>query len=302
MANRRQADLGTVLRDLAEDTWDRLEDISAFVQRPEPFNSVRLGETTITDLAMMYLCRYAHTQSFFLQTPANRERFWGTDFEWWLGSAQIGWFRLAIQAKKLDMRKGRYLTLKHPVGGTQQIALLKNYSTQNRATPLYCLYNYDGNVTAADHWHCCQRQFRREELGCSLTPLCRVQRAINRHAKRTFDFMHRCTLTVPWQCLATCPKVIQAFRSAQSQSGVNPFPLLDPRSYYRQLPGFITVGGGADLPLVLRAAEDGQDAVYHQMQTVELGPELNDFYRIGAGFPRSIWVSNLDPNSFEQNG
>ena len=38
---------------LAVDTWNRLRDIKAFSRRPEPFNSVRLGETTITDLAML---------------------------------------------------------------------------------------------------------------------------------------------------------------------------------------------------------------------------------------------------------
>ncbi len=98
---------------LAVETWNRLRDIKVFSQRPEPFNAVRLGETTITDLAMLDLCRQGLTRSIFLQTPQYMESFWGTDFEWWLGSATVGWFRLAVQAKKLDMREGRVPTLRH---------------------------------------------------------------------------------------------------------------------------------------------------------------------------------------------
>ena len=116
MANTPANPLEKALNRLAEDTWIRLRDIKAFSQRPDPFNSVRLGETTITDLAMLDLCRQGLTKSIFLQTPQHKESFWGTDFEWWLGSAATGWFRLAVQAKKLDMRKNRYLNPNPPKG------------------------------------------------------------------------------------------------------------------------------------------------------------------------------------------
>ena len=101
MLNTPRPDLETALEFLAKDTWERLQDIKAFSKRPEPFNVVRFGETTITDLAMMYLCRRQVSETMFLQTPQDRERIQGTDFEWWGGSTGIGWFRLAVQAKKL---------------------------------------------------------------------------------------------------------------------------------------------------------------------------------------------------------
>ena len=118
---------------------------------------------------MLDLCRQGLARSIFLQTPQREESFWGTDFEWWLGSAATGWFRLAVQAKKLDMKTGRYLSLAHETNGVPQITALEDYASQNRATPLYCLYNYSGGVDMDRHWRCCQRTFRAEELGCSLT-------------------------------------------------------------------------------------------------------------------------------------
>lgn len=113
MASTHPSPLEAALDKLAVDTWDRLRDIKAFSQRPKPFNSVRLGETTITDLAMLDLCRQGLARSIFLQTPQHMEICWGTDFEWWLGSAATGWFRLAVQAKKLDMKQSRYASLAH---------------------------------------------------------------------------------------------------------------------------------------------------------------------------------------------
>ena len=228
--------LEAALERIAVATWDRLRDIKAFSQRPEPFNSVRLGETTITDLAMLDLCRLGLTRSLFLQTPQHKESFWGTDFEWWLGSSRTGWFRLAVQAKKLDMKRSRYLSLAHEVNGSPQIKALEDYAARNRATPLYCLYNYSGGVDMQRHWHCCQRPFRAEELGCSLTSPDRIREALNRRGMRTFDFIHRWSSTVPWQCMASCPKVQEAFKEARKPSGLQqesqpvvPFPLVGVR-------------------------------------------------------------------------
>ena len=237
--------LEAALERLAVATWDRLCDIKAFSQRPEPFNSVRLGETTITDLAMLDLCRQGLTRSIFLQTPQHMERFWGTDFEWWLGSRGTGWFRLAVQAKKLDMKQGRYVSLAHKPNGVPQINTLERYASQNRASALYCLYNYSAGVDGRRHWHCCQRTFRAEELGCSLARPSRIRQAIGRVGKRTFDFIHLSNSTLPWQCMATCPRLRDAFNEARKPSGVQreaqpvePFPLIDLPSYYPELPPY----------------------------------------------------------------
>ena len=169
---------------------------------------------------MLDLCRQRLTRSIFLQTPSHMETFWGTDFEWWLGSGATGWFRLAVQAKKLDMKKGRYLSLGHETRGLPQIRILENYAAQNGATPLYCLYNYSGGVDPQSHWHCCQRWFQAEELGCSVTSPARVREALRQRGMRNFDFIHRSNCTLPWQCLASCPKVRDAFDEARKAYGL----------------------------------------------------------------------------------
>ena len=212
MTTSQTATLETVLKNLSTETWNRLRNIRALLQRPEPFNSVRLGETTITDLAMMELCRQGFNRSIFLQTPVHMEKFWGTDFEWWVGSKASGWFRLAIQAKKRDMKRDRYLTLSHDANGMPQIDALEAYADRNRATPLYCLYNYSSWVDSDLHWHCCQRGIKEEELGCSITHTSRIREAINTRGMRIFEFVHEWPGTVPWQCLASCPKVRTGLR------------------------------------------------------------------------------------------
>ena len=131
MAGSHKTALEVALERLSSDTWERLQTIKAFSRRPEPFNSVRLGETTITDLAMMELCRLGLAMSIFIQTPPDKEPHRGTDFEWWVGSENTGWFRLAIQAKKLDMKQQRYLGLGHKINGQLQIDVLERYAKGN---------------------------------------------------------------------------------------------------------------------------------------------------------------------------
>lgn len=93
----------------------------------------------------------------FTQTPKIRETTSGTDFEWWLGSDSTGWLRFAVQSKKLHMQSQWYSTLRHDVNGVLQLDCLEQYAASNRATPLYCLYNYSDHVDPDKHWHCCER-------------------------------------------------------------------------------------------------------------------------------------------------
>ena len=244
--NGPRSELEKALEFLATDTWKRLRDIKAFSQRPEPFNLVRFGETTITDLAMMHLCRHQVSESLFLQTPQHIERKHGTDFEWWIGSPGVGWFRLAVQAKKLNVREDRYKSFSQQTAkGAQQISVLLKYARENRATPLYCLYNFSHSVVEPLHWHCCQRPFAENELGCSVTPARRIQQAINTPGAKTFDFVHSCRVTLPWQCLASCPGAMQALHEGRSPSSPRPFPLFQPESFRPALPPFEPVSGDA---------------------------------------------------------
>ena len=296
MASTHPSPLEAALDKLAVDTWDRLRDIKAFSQRPEPFNSVRLGETTITDLAMLDLCRQGLARSIFLQTPQHMESSWGTDFEWWLGSAATGWFRLAVQAKKLDMKRSRYLSLTHETKGVPQINTLENYASKNRASPLYCLYNYSGEVDGRRHWHCCQRTFRAEELGCSLAHPSRVREAIDRRGKKTFDFIHRCSSTLPWQCMAACPKVRDTFNEARKPYGLQlesqpvvPFPLIDLRSYHPELPPYES---RSRLPRLPRDGVDDEMAGY-DIEVVDYDDSLAEYYNLDVGIPRAINITDL---------
>lgn len=279
--------LETALENLATDTWQRLQNIKAFLRRPEPFNMVRLGETTITDLAMMDLCQRGFSRSIFIQTPPDKERVHGTDFEWWIGSNSLGWFRLAVQAKKLDMRRGRYLGLGHNVGGQPQIQVLQDYADDKKATPLYCLYNYYDYSNMGDpekHWHCCQRPFRPEELGCSIAPASRVSDAIHTRGKRSFEFIHECDQTLPWQCLASCPYVRNALVQGETQANVSAFPLIDPRSYHSELPLFL---GGQQANLFndrMRLPVDqdsvpGIDAEGYAPEIVDFTAEVAEHFR-----------------------
>ena len=300
MASTPGNPLEAALERLAVATWDRLRDIRAFSQRPEPFNLVRLGETTITDLAMLDLCRQGLARSIFLQTPSHKETFWGTDFEWWLGSAATGWFRLAVQAKKLDMRRSQYLSLAHETNGVPQINALEDYAAENRATPLYCLYNYSGSVDMYRHWHCCQRPFRAEELGCSLTASVRVREAIGRRGMRTFDFIHRWNRTLPWQCMASCPKVKDVFNEARKPFGLQsesqlvvPFPLIDLWSYYPELPPYRPLTRLDRLPLPDFSDAVDHDIAAYDIEVINYDDSLAEYYNLDVGIPRAINVTDL---------
>ena len=56
---------------------------------------------------------------------------------------------------------------------------------------------------------CCLRCYPKEELGCTITTIETVEWALEpgQTKRRTFDELHRRKDTVPWRCLATCPRV-----------------------------------------------------------------------------------------------
>lgn len=302
MTGSKKTDLVVALEKLSNETWERLQTFKTFSRRPVPFNSVRLGETTITDLAMMELCRLGLSRSIFIQTPPHIEARRGTDFEWWVGSVNTGWFRLAVQAKKLDMRKEQYLGLGQKVNGELQLDVLERYAKRNRVNPLYCFYNYSSMANNPKYWRCCQGPLEPEQLGCTLTPASRVRQAINTRGKRTFEFMHSYEKTLPWRCMAACPKL--QFPSAQ-RTGALPtqtFPLIDNESFYQALPfGSPTpnrVEGTDTFALTSVSTVDGpfddEDEDYETEVMQFTGP-LTNYYDLEAGLPKSIYVTELTP-------
>ena len=195
--------LDDLLKALAEDTWENLRDAKPL--------SVRFGEETITDTLMLELRRKGFT--VFKQTSLRDEAKYGTDFECWLGSDSMGWVGYAIQAKKLDFGTGTYRNLGHVVKGPnkRQIDILKAYAKQRGMTARYCLYSHTLNVHSS-FLACCSRSFPEEELGCTITPLWTIERAIKTQGGKGFHSLQQHRRTVPWRCLSDVPTVAEFAR------------------------------------------------------------------------------------------
>ena len=239
--------------------WERLGYVRESIKGRGVLGPVRFGEETITDLLMMDLFVQGSTVALFRQTSKPDEAMSGTDFELWLGSERLGWFRFAIQAKKLDLRTDRYASLKQSNVNGPQIDLLEQYAQRKRAAPLYCLYNHTDDADVLDHWHCCTPPADLKELGCSVTPLANIATAIGEWGGKSFDSIHKNESTLPWKCLVSCPKVwslLQVMSEKQFQAPITQeTPLLDPYScYHETLPMVLRM---EDQPAVVRRSERG---------------------------------------------
>lgn len=191
--------LVSTLETLAVDTWERLRDARAL--------GILFGEETITDILLLDLKRKASPRSRVIQTPKSKEKDNGTDWEWWLGSNRRGWIRLAIQAKKLHLEKGKYTTLSHKVGTQLQINLLEKYALANHAIPAYVLYNHLSPSIATKGWNCCDSEIDVRQLACTVTPSSVVRKAIVTLGAKRFIDIHGDPQTIPWRCLAKCKRL-----------------------------------------------------------------------------------------------
>ena len=209
--------LDVLLGTLAQDTWENLREAKSL--------SVRFGEETITDTLLLELRRKGF--KVFKQTSLHDEAKYGTDFECWVGSNSTGWVGYAIQAKKLGFRTGIYQNLGHVVKGPgrSQIDILKAYAKKRGLVARYCLYSHSPSVSNA-FLSCCSRSFPEAELGCTITPPWTVERAIATHGGKGFPSLQCHSVTVPWKCLAVCPRLPYALASKSiSEDGLS--PLLD---------------------------------------------------------------------------
>ena len=257
MPIRSFSELGDLFSSQSTGLWERLGYVRESMKSRGVLGPVRFGEETITDLLMMDLFVQGSTVALFEQTSKPDEAMWGTDFELWLGSDQLGWFRFAIQAKKLDLRTDRYASLTQGNVNGPQIDLLKRYARRKRAAPLYCLYNHTDGADELDHWHCCTPPANLKELGCTVTPLSNIATAIRERGGKNFDSIHRNKNTLLWKCLVSCPKV---WYLLQVKSGnefqvpiIQETPLFDPESCYDET-----------LPIVLRMED--QSAVVRRSE------------------------------------
>jgi len=166
-------------------------------------NKVSLGEDAITSYSLHAIACVGPRNVVFEDTRVN-EATKGCDFELWVGADATGWYRYAVQAKKIEVRSGRYSSLAHKVGSSLQLDILERYATANNAFPMYCLYNY---FPVADSWNCNYPK-EIEQLGCSVTPSSVVRAALRKRGGRSFAHIHKQPQTLPWRCLVKCPNLI----------------------------------------------------------------------------------------------
>lgn len=187
-----------IFENLAFTTWETI--FNAFL------NNISYGEDAITSVNLLSL-RNSSLGDLALQDTRPTESTKGCDFEFWIGSSKRGWFRYAIQAKKITVSSNRYSSLAHQVNGVPQIDILENYSLANRAIPIYCLFNYSKDVSGINSG--CPNYGSARELGCSVTPLRTVRKALKTRGARTFKWFHSRNETLPWSCLVRCPQIVK---------------------------------------------------------------------------------------------
>jgi hypothetical protein len=256
------ASAGQLFERLAQDTWERLEAAHAL--------GISQSEETITDINLLEMARARLPRLRVYKATKAEESEKGFDWEWWIGSRLHGWWRYAVQAKRLESKSGRYRSLRHRVGVRFQIEILEDFARSQGAVPLYCLYNYVDSPVAVAGWQC-NLTVDEPQLGCTLVPLDAVKAAHRPRGSRRFADLHRHRHSLPWRCLLRCPY----FAASSLDSGKHPLASagIEPRKF-------------ADVPQMLRRYEDDADGV-----SAPLDPQ---YYRSElGGYPRRIAVLDL---------
>ena len=271
-----------LLRKLAMDTWENLRNAKKL--------SVRFGEETITDLLMLELRRRGFRT--FKQTPLKKEPKQGTDFECWIGWPGRSWTGYAVQAKKLKYNKkpngkDSYDTLNHKVKsvGMYQKDILKAYAALRGISPRYCLYNHSEKVPPS-FLNCCTRSYPEEELGCTLAPTGRIEWAIAKDRRRTFDAIHQHRDTVPWRCLVLCPAVQMALHRRSSASTGDFSPLVTGETiFHPELPDGLN-----------RLLEQNEESLDFEEFGIGADPRqigLGDQVPVGLIVPNRVFILDL---------
>lgn len=184
-----------LLEKLANDTWERLK-------YGEELNCSQ-SEETITDINLLEIKRARLPDILVSKSDKSQESVTGIDWEWWIGSNSSGWWRYAVQAKKLSKER-KYHKLRHKVGTEYQIDILEKYAKANNCIPLYTFYNYTDSNTLHQNWHC-NLDFEKEQLGCTVVPIDIVRQAFQIRSDKSFASLHNNKRSLPWRCLVKCP-------------------------------------------------------------------------------------------------
>lgn len=156
------------------------------------YNSkLTFGEDAITSIILDQIIENCKN-AVVVQDTRPKESKCGCDFEFWIQDFN-GWNRYAVQAKKIDFQSQTYKSLKHTVGKIQilQIDILEAYA-QNKALPLYCLYNSSPQQTSNNE----------DIYGCAIINTTSIRRAINQKGGKSYSALR--PMMHPWHYLV-CP-------------------------------------------------------------------------------------------------
>lgn len=186
-----------ILEILAARTWRR---IRASEELGTPY-----GEESITEANTLDMRAAGVREVLVVPVSKRAEAVYGADWEWYVGNPADGWWRYAVQAKRLSPDR-TYRKLRYKVRGRLQSTLLRRYAERAGAVPLYCFYNYEPTLGAGAGgcWHC-PLPYAPEQLGCTLAPLDVALRFMRRGAKPAFRAIHAADAAIPWRCLLRCP-------------------------------------------------------------------------------------------------
>jgi hypothetical protein len=177
---------------LAIRTWHNIERFNR--------NRIHLGEDAITSLNLDTILT-ARPACVAIEDTRKNESKKGCDFELWVGSMTTGWYRYAVQAKKINVISGRYDSLKHELNNKLQIDILDEYAKANNAFAIYCFYNYSLQASRIG----CPHLNDVKQLGCTVTPSSVARMAIHTRGARDFTSINNHCKTIPWRCLLRCP-------------------------------------------------------------------------------------------------
>ncbi len=253
---------------LAAATWDRIR-FGEELDCPQQ-------EETITDINLLDLKRARLANVHVRKVSRKREARTGLDWEWWIGSDRTGWWRYAVQAKKMD-QSGRYdLRKKVRKRGQFQLRILEEYARLKGCVPLYCLYNFSSLPDNSPYWNC-NLSYDEPQFGCTVARLDVVKQAFRKRKPKTFEALHLTKGTVPWRCLIRCPLIVPATNGRTHPLVTESFSHLTP---HETLPDSLRADVSADDPIELPPFLYGDDmGVYpERILVVDVGIYGADYW------------------------
>jgi hypothetical protein len=204
----RLYDLTDLMDSLARQTWFNLNT----ARRLE----MRMGEVTVSEVNLLAMRQLLEAKGLPVELVATRadEATTGVDFEIWLTHKASRFFGYSIQAKIIDVRKGKftYPKLGHRnTSGTFQYDLLEAHAISVGSHPVHVFYN--GWAASAGE-PSLPAGSPREHFGCAavMTSIVRDVRAATtkpfgagtRASVQASDYL---PLSIPWSDLFRVPEV-----------------------------------------------------------------------------------------------